>query len=346
MRRIVILSLLLVLLTIPVHAMEFEAPQVSEFGDKYMPNNTQNFGEGLQEILQEVLYNVKPGFAETSSVCITLIIVSLLTGLFKDLTGTVNTAMTVTSTAVVCVILMRPINALIHLGADTISRISQYGKLLLPVMTAALAAQGGTTRSGTLYMTTAFFDSLLSSVISEILIPLVYFYLCISAVYSITGQPLLLNMKQFLKWLPTWVLKIVLYIFTGYISITGVVTGTTDAAMLRATKLTISGMVPVVGNILSDASEAVLVSAGLMKNAVGIYGLLAVIALWIGPFVEIGIQYLMLKIATGICSMFAQNKSTNLMADFSTAMGLLLAMTGTVCLLFLISTICFMKGVT
>jgi hypothetical protein len=199
MRRIVILSLLLVLLTIPVHAMEFEAPQVQEFGDAYMPNNTQNFGEGLQEILQEVLYNVKPGFAETSGVCITLIIVSLLTGLFGELTGTVNTAMTVTGTAVVCVILMQPINALIHLGADTISRISQYGKLLLPVMTAALAAQGAPTRSGTLYMTTAFFDSLLSSVISEILIPLVYFYLCISAVYSITGQPLLLNMKKFLK---------------------------------------------------------------------------------------------------------------------------------------------------
>jgi len=153
------------------------------------------------------------------------------------------------------------------------------------------------------------------------------------------------DMGKFLKWLPTWALRTILYIFTGYIGITGVVAGTTDAAMLKATKLTISGAVPVVGNILSDASEAVLVSAGLMKNAAGIYGMLAVIAIWIGPFVEIGVQYLMLKITAGICGMFAPKQTSELIADFSAAMGLLLAMTSAVCMIFLISTICFLKGV-
>jgi stage III sporulation protein AE len=105
-------------------------------------------------------------------------------------------------------------------------------------------------------------------------------------------------------------------------------------------------MVPVVGSILSDASEAVLVSAGLMKNAVGIYGLLVVIALWIGPFLQIGIQYLMLKATAGICEMFGTKQIAELMKDFSSAMGLVLAMTGTVCLIFIISTICFLKGVS
>ena len=136
-----------------------------------------------------------------------------------------------------------------------------------------------------------------------------------------------------------------LYIFTGYISITGVVGGVTDAAVLKATKLTISGMIPVVGNILSDASEAVLVSAGLMKNAAGIYGLLTIIALWIGPFLQIGVQYLMLNITSGICEIFGTKQMTEIIKDFSSAMGLLLAMTGAVCMIFVISTICFMKGV-
>ena len=36
---------------------------------------------------------------------------------------------------------------------------------------------------------------------------------------------------------------------------------------------------------------------------------------------------------------------TELIGDFSTAMGLLLAMTGSECLLLLISTVCFLKGV-
>ena len=177
------------------------------------------------------------------------------------------------------------------------------------------------------------------------MVPMVYIYLCVSVCCNLWEQPLLQQIRKLLKWLVTWGLKIVLYVFTGYITITGVVGGTTDATILKATKLTISGVVPVVGNILSDASEAVLVSAGMMKNAVGIYGLLAVIALWIGPFVRIGLQYLMLKITGGIVQMFAPKQVAELILDFSGAMGLVLAMTGTVCLLFLISTICFMKGV-
>jgi stage III sporulation protein AE len=213
-------------------------------------------------------------------------------------------------------------------------------------VTGALAAQGSVAKSGALYTATAFFDAVFSTTISELLVPLVYIFLCIAIASNLFSQSLLQEMRKFLKWLLTWGLKIILYVFTGYISITGVVGGATDATMLKATKLTISGMVPVVGNILSDASEAVLVSAGLMKNAAGIYGLLVVIALWIGPFLQIGFQYLMLKVTSGICEMFGTKQMSELMKDFSSAMGIVLAMTGTVCLIFIISTICFMKGVS
>ena len=116
--------------------------------------------------------------------------------------------------------------------------------------------------------------------------------------------PLLDKMKELVKWLMTWTLKIILYVFTGYIGITGVVSGSTDAAALKATKLTISGTVPVVGGILADASEAVLVGAGVVKNAAGIYGLLAVTALWISPFIQMGTQYLLMKGTAGFCAMF------------------------------------------
>lgn len=136
----------------------------------------------------------------------------------------------------------------------------------------------------------------------------------------------------------------VLYIFTGYLGITGVITGTADAAAVKAAKLTISGVVPVVGGILSDASETVILSAGVMKNAVGMYGLLAVAAIWITPFLQIGAQFLLLKLTAVLCAVFGVKEASELIEDFSSAMGLLLGMTGTVSLLMLISTICFMKG--
>ena len=175
--------------------------------------------------------------------------------------------------------------------------------------------------------------------------PLVYVYICVSIVTRVFPGQVLDELRKFLKWLMIWGLKTILYVFTGYIGITGIVSGSTDAAMLKATKLTISGMVPVVGGVLSDASEAVLVSAGLVKNSAGIYGLLVVAALWIGPFLKIGIQYLCLKITGGICRMIGTKNIGDVIGDFSETMGILLAMTGSMCLIVLISTVCFMKGV-
>jgi stage III sporulation protein AE len=127
--------------------------------------------------------------------------------------------------------------------------------------------------------------------------------------------------------------------------VTGVVSGTTDAATVRATKLTMSGMVPVVGGILSEASEAVIVGAGVMKSAVGVYGLVALVAIWITPFIRIGVQYLLLKLTAALCEMFDLKGINGLVGAFSSAMGLLLGMTGAVCVLLLISVICFMRGV-
>jgi stage III sporulation protein AE len=82
-----------------------------------------------------------------------------------------------------------------------------------------------------------------------------------------------------------------------------------------------------------------------MKNAAGIYGILAILAVFLEPFLRIGAHYLILKLTAALCGVFGSKQMTKLIGDFSSAMGLLLAMTGATCLLLLISTVCFMKGV-
>lgn len=346
MRKTIMLFVVVLLLTVPVNAMDFSAPDAPQSAQEYMPDSTDSFGEGLLFVIRAAIKTLQPSLAEACRVCISLIAVSLLVGLLTEVSGNVKTTVELVGTITVGVLLLRPANSLIRLGTDTVQQISQYGKLLLPVMTGALAAQGASGKSAALYTATSFFDAVLSAGVSELLVPLVYIFLSIAVVYNLFPRSLLGEMRKLIIWLLTWGLKAVLYLFTGYITITGAVGGATDATLLKATKLTISGMVPVVGNILSDASEAVLVSAGLMKNAAGIYGLLAMIALWIGPAVQIGIQYIMLKLTAGICEMLGSKQMSELMKDFSSAMGMVLAMTGTVCVMFLISTISFMKGVS
>lgn len=345
MRRIILLLAVLFLLALPVSALDIQAPEVPENAQEYLPSESQSFGEDLWYILKTAFSEIAPSIREASGICLSLVAVSLLTGVVDGFSGKTAATSELVGSLAMGTLLIRPVNTLIGLGTQTIAEISQYGKLLLPVMSAALAAQGGVTASGALYMGTAFFNTLLSSLISKLIVPMLYIFLCLAVANSAIGDKVLKELRDFVKWAMTWVLKIILYIFTGYMGITGVVSGTTDASAIKAAKLAISGSVPVVGSILSDASEAVLVSAGTMKNAAGIYGLLAVLAICVGPFLRIAVQYLLLKITAAVCSVFGTKRCSGLISDFSGAMGLILAMTGTVCLLQLISTVCFMKGV-
>lgn len=345
MRRFLLCLVIMLLLIQPVFALDIEAPQAPESAQEYLPPERESFTEDLWHILKKALDSIRPSISEASGICLSMTAVVLLVSLAETCSDNVRSVVDLVGTLAMGGLLIQPVNALIHLGVNTVAELTEYGKLLLPVMTAALAAQGGISSSGALYAGTAFFGAVLSSLITNIAVPLVYVFLCLSVANGAIGEKVLKGLRDFAKWAVTWTLKIVLYVFTGYMAVTGVISGTTDASALKATKLAISGAVPVVGSILSDASEAILVSAGTMKNAAGIYGVLTIIAICIGPFLRIGAQYLLMKITSAVCSVFGTKRSTDLLQDFSNGMGLILAMTGTVCLLQLISTVCFMKGV-
>ena len=345
MRRIVIVLLLLSACLIPVHAIDLTAPEPPESAYGYMPEDTANLQNGLAQILRNALMKLRPDLKEAAKVCLGIIAAGMTVSLIRFAPSGTDRAADIAGTVAISGMFLSATGALINLGAQTVQEVSQYGKLLLPVLTTALAAQGGITTSSALYVGTALFDAILSSLVSKALVPMIYLYLAVSTAGSALGEDMLKKLKDTVKWFMTWSLKTVLYIFTGYISITGVVSGPTDAAALKAAKLTISGVVPVVGGILSDASEAVLVGTGAVKNSIGLYGLFAVIAIWMEPFLKIGAHYLLLRCTGGVCSIFVSKQISDLIQDFATAMGYLLAMTGAVCLMLLISIVCFMRGV-
>ncbi len=345
MKKLIILFLLIFSMAPNVSAMDYTAPTAPDSVQDLMPVETESFGQGLLKIIKNAMERLQPELWAACGVCLSVVAIAMLLSTLRQMPSASTQVIELAGVVAVSLLLITNANTMIQLGAQTVQQLSEYGKLLLPVMTGALAAQGGVTTSTALYTATAAFNAVLGSAISKLLVPLVYLFLMLSIAFAATKDTLVEKLRDFMKWLMSWGLKTVLYIFTGYMGITGVVSGSADAAALKAAKLTISGVVPMVGGILSDASEAVLVSAGVMKNAVGIYGLLAVTAIWIHPFLQLGIQYLLLKLTAAVCAVFDIKSLSGLIEQFSSAMGLLLGMTGSVCFLLLISTVCFMRGV-
>lgn len=323
---------------------QISPPPVPQSGASIMPQ-ADSFGEGLLALIANAIGQLHPDLREAAGICLSLIGVIMLVSIAGLIPGARLKTAEFVGAVGIGTILLQSTNTLIRLGSHTIEEMSAYGKLLLPVMTSAMAAQGGITASTALYAGTALFDAVLTGLLTRLLNPMIYIFLVLSTANAALGEDLLKKMADFIKWLSVWILKIILYIFTGYMGITGVISGTTDAAALKAAKLTISGVVPVVGGILSDASEALLVSAGMVRNAAGIYGILAIGAVFLTPFLRIGCHYLLLRLTGAVCAVFGVKRCSDLISRFSAAMGLELAMTGSVCLLQLISTVCFLRGV-
>lgn len=345
MKRIIILITLMYCIVVPVSGLEIEAPQVPESGSNWMPENRYSFGDALWELFQKGISFFAPEVKRASRLGARILCIVLLTSFLQSFSGPIKAVSNLAANIGISLTLLDSTGTMITMGMETVQEISDYGKLLFPVMTAAMAAQGGITTSASLYAGTAMFNTILNNIIISVLIPGIKVYLAVSIVNSVTNEDILRRIADCIKSSNTWILKTLLTVFTTYLSISSVVSGTTDAVTLKAAKVAISSVVPVVGGILSDASEAVLISVGIARNAAGIYGILAVIAVFLEPFLRIFSNYIILKTTGAVCSIFSGKTTTALNDAFSTAMGFLLAVMGGTCIMLLISTICFMRSV-
>ena len=339
----ILMVLLMLFLSISAHASGIAVPAVPDDVQQLMPDD-EDFGSGLWSIFEEAICRTKPEVTSALKLFFEIIGTTLVLSVLQNFRGTSKSVVEFGAIIAVAGILLSKSYSLIDSGLETVWKISSYGKVLLPAMTAALAAQGGSISAASIYMASCIFDTLLSSLISSILTPLIYIYIVLCIMNAATKDSLLTKIRTFTKWFATWCLKIILYIFTGYISISGIISGAADQTAIKAAKLTISGAIPVVGSILSDASETVLVGAGIVKNTIGTYGLLAIIAVTIIPFLSIAVHYFVVRLTSVIVSVFAPKTISVLIEDVSSAIGLILAMLGSVSLIQLVTTVCFLKG--
>ena len=89
-----------------------------------------------------------------------------------------------------------------------------------------------------------------------------------------------------------------------------------------------------------------VVVAGLLKNAVGIFGMLAVLAICLTPFLNMAVQYLLYKLTAFLAGIVTQGALAELINALGTAFGLMLGMTGSCALLLLISITSAVSAVT
>lgn len=173
-----------------------------------------------------------------------------------------------------------------------------------------------------------------------------YAYIAACVAHAAVGNEGLKRVAGLLKWGVTSALTTIMLAFVGYLTVSGVIAGSADAVAIKAAKFAVSGMVPVVGGILSDAAETVLAGAGLLKNSVGVFGMLAVLSMCVIPFLQLGVHYLAYKLTAALSATVAEGRVAGLIDNIGGAFGLVLGMTGACALLLLVSMISAISVVT
>lgn len=229
------------------------------------------------------------------------------------------------------------LTALIGKGVNTVAALDELSSVLLPLVAASLAAGGHAGTAAALQSATMLACDILLSAASGLLVPLVYCFIGASAAGAILPESPLDRLAHGIKKLASGLLSGAMLLFTGWLSVSGIISGSADRTAVRAAKAAISHAVPVVGDIIADASAVLLAGADTLRALLGTAGLLAVLGVCLVPLAELGIEYLFYQAAAFFASAAGLRRLDTLIARLGEAFALMLGMAGAAALVLGVS---------
>jgi len=294
---------------------------------------------GLSYIRQYLLENVFSAFRGQLAAAVMILAVVILCGISAQLCPGEQSAGTVTLAGALAITLLAVggVRSMLGTGRETIDALDVFSKALLPTLAAATASSGGLISAGVQQVATVMFADFLMTLIRQVLMPVVCVYIAVAVAEALLPQHPIKRLRGGIGKAVTWALTVMLVLFTGYLTVSGSVAASSDALTLRLTRTAIGTAVPVVGGIISEATESVLAGAGLLKNSIGVFGMLGVLLICLTPFMHLAVQYLTFKLTAFFASLAGSEPLVELIDALGTAFALVLGMAGSCAVLLLIS---------
>ena len=237
-------------------------------------------------------------------------------------------------------------NSYMEMGFSALQTLSDFSHVLLPCLSTAAAATGATASAAAKYAATAMFMDILLSLGRRVIMPAVCGYAALSVSAAAVGNGSLKAAKRLMKNICQYLLTGISLAFTGWLALSGVISGTADSVTARLTKTAVSAALPVVGSVLSDAAGTLAAAISAVRGTVGVFGMLVVLCVCMGPFAALGVRYVVYKLAAAVCECVSDSKLAELIDAFGTCFGMVLALNGVGALMMLVSVFSLMRTVT
>ncbi len=183
---------------------------------------------------------------------------------------------------------------------ETIDRMTGVIDGVFPVLLSIMAATGQSSSVSAFGPAASFFSVCSTSVIGNVVYPVVSFLFAIAAVSNV-GKGIRLNsLFSFFQSLLKWLIGLFGATFSFYLTVRGIAASSFDGIALRTLKYAVGNSVPYVGGILKEGTDVILLSATLVKNALGVFGILVVFSAAIVPVTNMVALRFLLKLLAGV----------------------------------------------
>ena len=221
-------------------------------------------------------------------------------------------------------VIMTNFSDIINLVKTTSTNLVGFMNTLIPILISLMLYTGSISTTSILEPIILFMINFIGNLIENVLIPVILIITSMSIISKISDRVQIEKISKFLKSTTIWFLGIVLTIFVGVVSLEGTMASSVDGITAKTAKALVSSAVPVVGKILGDVVDSVLGCGIILKNAIGLIGVIIVIGICITPIIKIATMCIMYSLASAVVQPIADDKIVKVLDEMGGVFKLLL----------------------
>ncbi len=298
----------------------------------------------FQKILNLLGGELVDGLTVLGSILAIVIIHSILKSVSGSLENdTISKLIYYVQYILIVTIVMMNFSDIVQVVKDTCNNLICFMNILIPLLISLMIYTGSIATSGILEPIILFLINFIGNIIQTVIIPIVLIFTSLIVISKISDNVQIDKLSKFLKSGVVWFFGIILTIFVGVISLEGTLSSSVDGITSKTTKAVVSSAIPVVGKILGDAVDTVLGAGILLKNAIGLIGVIVVIGICIIPILKLGILTIAYKLLSAICEPIADKNITSLLDQIGDVYKIFLAILCSISVMLIVGTALVVK---
>ncbi|NLD20331.1 MAG: stage III sporulation protein AE [Clostridiales bacterium] len=291
----------------------------------------------LDNLLNLLLMEVKSALFMGCEILIVCIIIGVLSGVSNSFGK--KAVSTLGSTICVCIIISLCIGSFYqsyNYCQDSMDTMTNAMKILLPVMIPLLIATGGVSSGSILNPVIIGAVTGFNTIMQHVVLPLVFLSALFVLLNSLTEKDYVKKLSVFLRRMAIFITGLLITVFTGITAIQGIVTKSADGILMNTARFSLDNFVPIVGGFAADSLDMVISCMGLIKNTLGIMGMIAIASLLIMPVIKLITIALVYKVTAIVAEPIASKNISDSLNEIGTSAITMSVVLGLGALMFLI----------